>query len=414
MRWRFGWGEWRTPLRVVVGVEMGPEGCRWVVVSGATDRPAHVLEVQRVQLPETDTLEVDEVQTQAQAGAEVVGRCLRSQWRQSGVRPHAVCMGIDDAWVSSYHVALPLGLSPEDVAFQVMAEVQAARPDAPQELQQDVCVDYQVVPTAALHPQPAVDVLTYQVHAVPRSRLAFLQRVAKAAHVDLVGVSRRSDAQRCARHAPDLSFASQDCRIAAEQADVALGLALSAWDAEVFNFLPYRQRAQDKMRHAWWRHVGWSVLGGLGVAAALSASLAWAAAVQRLQLGDEAAAARALQEARQAHAQALQLQERVTEQQGWWQARLTQHQHTLRWTSLLSQASPGVWLAGVTQQKTRWLLEGEALNDQHAQDLLAQLKTLEIWASPPHMTLLQTVPAALSTGLPRWQFRIEAQLKEEA
>jgi hypothetical protein len=78
---------------------------------------------------------------------------------------------------------------------------------------------------------------------------------------------------------------------------------------------------------------------------------------------------------------------------------------------VLSQSAQGVWVVSVKQQGTRWTVQGEALSSTHAQQLVQQLKALDIWAQRPELPQLQVLPAASTTGLPVWQFRIEADLK---
>jgi hypothetical protein len=56
-------------------------------------------------------------------------------------------------------------------------------------------------------------------------------------------------------------------------------------------------------------------------------------------------------------------------------------------------------------------LQGEALSSEHAKQLIQQLKTLDIWSQAPELLELQVTPAVSTTGLPVWQFRIEADLK---
>jgi hypothetical protein len=86
--------------------------------------------------------------------------------------------------------------------------------------------------------------------------------------------------------------------------------------------------------------------------------------------------------------------------------------HSLQWSRVLSQAAQGVWVSSVKQQGTRWTVQGEALSSSHAQQLVQQLKVLDIWAQAPELPQLQVTPVVPSTGLPVWQFRIEADLKE--
>ena len=68
-------------------------------------------------------------------------------------------------------------------------------------------------------------------------------------------------------------------------------------------------------------------------------------------------------------------------------------------------------MASVKQQGTRWTVQGEALSSSHAQQLVKQLKALDIWAQAPELPQLQVMPSLSTTGLPVWQFRIEADLK---
>jgi hypothetical protein len=84
---------------------------------------------------------------------------------------------------------------------------------------------------------------------------------------------------------------------------------------------------------------------------------------------------------------------------------------SLQWSRVLSQSAQGVWVASVKQQGTRWTVQGEALSSRHAQQLVKQLKALDIWAQAPELPQLQVMPAVSTTGLPVWQFRIEADLK---
>ena len=79
---------------------------------------------------------------------------------------------------------------------------------------------------------------------------------------------------------------------------------------------------------------------------------------------------------------------------------------------VLSQATSGVWVSGVSQQGSRWSLQGEALSSAHAQQLVQQLKALDIWTQGPELPQLQLMPTVSRVGLPVWQFRIEADLKE--
>ena len=59
----------------------------------------------------------------------------------------------------------------------------------------------------------------------------------------------------------------------------------------------------------------------------------------------------------------------------------------------------------------RFVSAGEALSPEHVQQLREQLKALDIWMQVPELQQLQILPAVARTGLPVWQFRLEADLK---
>jgi hypothetical protein len=152
-------------------------------------------------------------------------------------------------------------------------------------------------------------------------------------------------------------------------------------------------------------------VAGAVVAAGLAMVMAFAAESQQPQMTDVAASARAFDEAQKAHAQAVALQERTAEQARWLKARQDLQSQSLQWSRVLSHAAQGVWVSSVKQQGTRWVVQGEALSASHAQQLVKQLKALDIWAQAPELPQLQVVPSVATTGFPVWQFRIEANLK---
>jgi hypothetical protein len=123
------------------------------------------------------------------------------------------------------------------------------------------------------------------------------------------------------------------------------------------------------------------------------------------------ASARAHEDAQKAYAQAKVVDERRAEQLRWFKDRQHVQSQSLKWSRVLSHAAQGVWVASVKQQGTRWIVQGEALSSSHAQQLVQQLKALDIWAQAPELPQLQVMPAVSTTGLPVWQFRIEADLK---
>jgi hypothetical protein len=152
-------------------------------------------------------------------------------------------------------------------------------------------------------------------------------------------------------------------------------------------------------------------MGGAFLAAGLALVMASAAEAKRHHLGDTVALARAYDDAQKAHAQAKALEERRAEQTRWFKARQDLQSQSLQWSRVLSHAAQGVWVASVKQQGKHWTVQGEALSSGHAQQLVQQLKTLDIWTQAPELPQLQVTPAVSTTGLPVWQFRIEADLK---
>jgi hypothetical protein len=128
-------------------------------------------------------------------------------------------------------------------------------------------------------------------------------------------------------------------------------------------------------------------------------------------MDDAVASARAFDEAQKAHQRAKAEQDRRIEQTRWLKARQDLQAQSLQWSRVLSHAAQGVWVGSVKQQGTRWTVQGEALSSTHAQQLVKQLKALDIWAQAPELPQLQVMPTVSTTGLPVWQFRIEADLK---
>jgi hypothetical protein len=152
-------------------------------------------------------------------------------------------------------------------------------------------------------------------------------------------------------------------------------------------------------------------MGGAFLAAGFAMVMASAAESKQPHASDVVASARAFDEAQKVHARIKALHERRVEQTRWLKARQDLQSQSLQWSRVLSQATQGVWVASVKQQGTRWTVQGEALSSSHAQQLVKQLKALDIWMHAPELPQLQVMPAVSTTGLPVWQFRIEADLK---
>lgn len=396
MRWT-SWLPRSRPRRIsVVGLDIGPEVCSLVVLSGSISQPDSVCCAERLALPEGLVSHGEVLQSLA------LGQWLRTYLDAGDYQPALAYIGIDSACVSNHIVTLVADLATDDVTFQLQAEVQSVLP----EYAAEVCIDY-VIDT---EPAPMGE-QGYLVQAAPRPQVEALQRTAQAAGLVLRVIEPRHDAARRTAQSHALSGLPPASAALALQCDEAFGLALRAWHDEGSNFLPHREDTQHVLRRAWLLGVAVCAMGGAFLAAGFALVMASAAETKHHQLGDTLVSARAFDEAQKAHAQAKAADTRRAAQAGWFKTRQELQAQSLQWSRVLSQAAQGVWVASVKQQGTRWTVQGEALSSSHAQQLVQQLKALDIWAQVPELPQLQVMPAASTTGLPVWQFRIEADLK---
>ena len=396
MRWTSWLPRSRSPRLSVVGLDIGPEACRLVVLSGSPGQPDSVNCAETLDLPDGLVAHGEVLQSMA------LGQWLRHYLEAGDYQPSVVYIGLDSACVSNHLVTLAAGLAADDVAFQLQAQVQSVLPDYAAE----VCIDY----TVDTEPVPAGE-QGYLVQAAPRPQVQTLQRVAQAAGLKARVIEPRHDAARRTERSHVLAALPQASVALALQCDEAFGLALRAWHDEGANFLPHREDAQHVLRRAWLLGVAVCAMGGVFLAAGFAMVMTTAAQTQYHHLGDVVASSRALEDAQKAHAQAKAVDERRAEQARWLKARQDLQSQSLQWSRVLSHAAQGVWVASVKQQGTRWTVQGEALSSSHAQQLVQQLKALDIWAQAPELPQLQVTPAVSTTGLPVWQFRIEADLK---
>jgi hypothetical protein len=386
----------------VLGLDIGPQSCAWVVLSGTPNAPTHVCAASRVDMPDAWVVQGHVVQPEA------LGQWVRHHLQAGDHQPDCVYLSFDHAHMSQHGVALAVGLSPEDVAFQLQAEVQSKLPTDVGE----VCLDYQrqsdpdpmsepaSTSDAEAKPKRAPPQQRYAVQAVPQALVAALQRVAQAARLRVRGIEPRAQAiQRTAQPHVFADLPAAGVALAL-QCPEAFGLALRAWHDEGPNFSPYRAQAQQDQRRAWIKRLALPAVAGMVMAAGVAVLLDTLAHTQQPEPSVVAASARDVAVAQTAHAQAR-----------WLATQQAMQAQSLQWGQVLSQASSHVWVARVTQQEARWTVQGEALSNAHAQQLLAQLKALSIWAQAPELTQLQRLPAASSTGLAVWQFRIDAHLK---
>jgi len=378
----------------VLGLDIGPEDCRVVVLSGSSSQPDRLCCADRLALPEGLVAHGEVLQSVA------LGQWLRTYVDAGDDPPTLAYIGLDRSCVSSHRITLSASLTVEDVAFQLQAEVQSVLP----ELASEVCIDY----TVDTEPAPQGE-QSYWVQAVPRAQVDVLQRMAQAAGLIARVVEPRDDAARRTEQRHALTALAPDSVALALQCDAAFGLALRAWHDEGINFLPCRQDAKHVLHRAWVQRLVVCAVSGAFLAAGFA--LVMALATENHHLDDAVASARAFDEAHKAHAQVKVIDERRTAQTRWFKAHQELQAQSLQWSHVLSHAAQGVWVASVKQQGTRWTVQGEALSSHHAQQLVQQLKTLDIWSQAPGLPQLQVAPAATAMGVPVWQFRIEADLK---
>lgn len=396
MRWT-SWLPKPRPRRLsVLGLDVGPDVCSLVVLSGSLSEPDNVCCAERLDLPD-GLVSHGEVMRSA-----AFGLWLKSYLEAGDYQPEAAYLGLDNALVSNHLVTLAQDLSQADVAFQLQAEVQSLLPaHAP-----EVCIDF--VPDSESAPAGQQ---RYLVQAAPRPMVEALQRVAHAAGLTAKAVEPRGDAAQRVEQSHAFTQLPAASAALALQCDEAFGLALRAWHDHGANLLPHPEDAQHVLRRAWLLGVAVCAMGGAVLAAGFAMVISSAAETKHQHMGDVVASSRAYDAAQKAHEHAQALQQRQAEQARWLKVRQDLQSQSLQWSRVLSQSAQGVWVASVKQQGTRWTVQGEALSSNHAQQLVQQLKALDIWAQAPELPQLQVMPAVSTTGLPVWQFRIEADLK---
>lgn len=396
MRWT-SWLPKPRPRRLsVLGLDVGPDVCSVVVLSGSLSEPDSVCCAERLDLPD-GLVSHGEVMR-----SEAFGLWLKSYLEAGDYQPEAAYLGLDNALVSNHLVTLAQDLSQADVAFQLQAEVQSLLPaHAP-----EVCIDF--VPDSESAPAGQQ---RYLVQAAPRPMVEALKRVAHAAGLTAKAVEPRGDAAQRVEQSHAFTQLPAASAALALQCDEAFGLALRAWHDHGANLLPHPEDAQHVLRRAWLLGVAVCAMGGAVLAAGFAMVISSAAETKHQHMGDVVASTRAYDAAQKAHEHAQALQQRQAEQARWLKVRQDLQSQSLQWSRVLSQSAQGVWVASVKQQGTRWTVQGEALSSNHAQQLVQQLKALDIWAQAPELPQLQVMPAVSTTGLPVWQFRIEADLK---
>ena len=389
---------WRQRPRISVGLDLGSEFTSWVILCGSQADASSVVCAERLALP------LGWVEAGRIAQPTEMGLWLRQTLLERGWAAEVLSIGVDDAWITSHRVNLAQDLTQDDVLFQLMAEIQAARPDGA-----EVTIDYRVAPQ-----QASAAELTYEVQSVPRTLVNEAQQLARAARLNLVSLSPRAQASSLAQQ--NKTWDAESALIAPLLAghDVALGLALSAWTPAQLNWLPHRDTAHKAARLGWLRQA--SVCGWVGVSLAIVLVVTLDAMTDALQAklteSTRLAGTRAHASAQQAHAQLTRMAQRANAQADWLSGQRRWQASTLAWHHLLAQPAPGVWVSHLAQKGVQWSVHGDALSSHHAQQWVQGWAALDIWAKPPQLPALQLTQTVSQQGVPVWQFQVEAELKE--
>ncbi len=283
----------------------------------------------------------------------------------------SVYVVLDNAFVTEKEIKLPIHMSDEDIAFQLLAEARSGLPvNAP-----EICLDYAPV-FSKTHQM-------FQVRSVAKSHVEAAARLAKGFGASLGGVLMHEE-------------------LSASQTS-------STWQVPRFNFMPHRALARQAKRSRFAVMLGQFAVAGVVSAIGLSVALAHLAQVKTAEMhdaGEAAYVAEAYSETRQAYEDVLKAQQRDVVQARGLEERLRLQQQTLQWSQVLVQKTDGIWILKVEQQGAKWSVQGEALSAAHAKQLLQQLQALPVWGRSPEMSSLDVSP-----GAPMWQFRMDADLK---
>ena len=397
MRWISRLLRFRLRRLCVVGLDVGPAACRVVVLAGTPQQPDALRGVAQLDLPPGCVLQGVIRQP------EVLGQCLRNYLQAGDHQPDALYVGIDNAGVLSHAISLVAGLSPDDVVFQLQAELQLLR--SPNEA--EVWMDYS--PDVGSAPD---DQQRYWVQAVARTQIEAVQHMAQMAGLIPLAVEPRSDAaQRAEKTRADLTVLPHARDAWALPSDEAFGLALRAWCDAGCNFLPRRITMSHLLRRAWGLTLAVCAFGGAVLASGLAMVMTSAIESQQPRREEVEASARIHDKAKQAHAQAKAAVDHDAAQAHWLAQRQRLQLQSLHWSRVLGQDAQGVWVASVTQDGARWTLQGEALSAQHAHQLQQHLQALDIWSRAPEIQQLRLKSETTAAWLPVWQFRMEADLK---
>ena len=391
----------------VVGLDIWGDAAHWVVLTGSMLAAEHVMCAESLTLPEGSVVNGQLAQPQA------LGRWFKDCLIARDLHLDALYVAVSDADVMRGTLRLPIDLQSEDLDFQMAAELQAAQ-DAPA-LCWDYTEDGNVLDADVVETVPDAsadrDQLTYAWATVLCARVEAWQQFALAAGLRLSAVTPRDDALMRTQYSPQMAHAFPVLANLASHHDAALGLALGAWDASGFNFLPHRSLKRQTLRLQWLQRMAANTLLGVVLAVGVTVWISRMTDSLRQETGDVAGAEQSLKQIQRAE---NEVQIALTDAQAlgqWLRGQALLHNQTLAWSQVLSQSSRGVWVAEVKQQQAHWLVRGEALSAAQAQHLIQQLQGLDIWAQAPEMRHLELSEPKSATELSVWHFRIEGNLK---
>ena len=285
---------------------------------------------------------------------------------------------LDNAFISAQNIQLPVNLSEQDIAFQLLAEVRAVLPaDAP-----EVCFDYVS--------------LRNKIHSAKEHQIFEVRSVAKA-HVDA--------AYRLAK-----GLGARLCGVLMHEA-LNSSQASSNWQLPRFNFMPHCMHTRHAKQLVLSKQLGRFALVGVVFAMGLSMLFSQLTQAKTADMLDASEVAATYAKTQQAYEDALKTQQREVDQTREMQVRLGLQQQTLQWSRVLRERTDGIWVLNVQQQGARWTMEGEALSASHVQHMLQHLQALNVWLKPPELTRLEVAQGVSVTGVPVWQFRVDADLK---
>jgi hypothetical protein len=392
---------------VVGGFDVWGDVAHLVVLTGSTHAAGRVLCAEILALPEGSVVQGQHAQP------EVLGLWLKDWLSRRDIHLDGLYVAVPDAEVTRGNLSLPFDLQPDDVAFQMAAELQAT-PDAPA-----LCWDYReddrFPPTILATPNPETtlveDQRVYSWATVPLTHVDAWQQFALSAGLRLFAVMPRDEALTHTYNEALMAQLPPAQAALVQQHGAALGLALGAWHGSGFNFLPHRAMKQRALRRQWLQRMASGTLSGALLASGAAVWITQLATKLSEETGDIVAVEQDLKEVRNAQKQA---QTALTEAQvldQWLQGQAGVQQQTQQWSRVLAQHSQGLWVSEVKQQHAHWVLKGEALSAAQAQHLAQQLKGLDIWVQAPELRHLELAAPQSATGLSIWHFRIEADLK---